>query len=54
VVVISASAVGDAIAAPTPWRPREPSSMTSFWAKPPRNDPTANTLTPSMKIRRRP
>ncbi len=54
VVVISASAVGEAMAAPTPCSPREPSSMASFCATPPRAEATANKVTPAMKMRRRP
>ena len=38
VVVIRASAVGEAIAAPTPCRMREPSIIASFWARPPSSE----------------
>ena len=54
VVVISASAVGEASAAPRPCRPREPSSISSFWARPPSPEAIAKIVTPIMKTRRRP
>jgi hypothetical protein len=54
VVVIRARAVGEAMAAPTPWRPRELSSMASFCARPPSAEARANRVTPAMKTRRRP
>ena len=41
VVVISASAAGEASAAPRPWRPRAPSSSASFCARPPSSEATA-------------
>ena len=41
VVVISASAAGEASAAPRPWRPRAPSSSASLWARPPSSEATA-------------
>ena len=54
VVVIRASAAGEASAAPRPWTPREVSSRASLWARPPSSEATAKIERPSMKVRRRP
>jgi hypothetical protein len=54
VVVISASAAGEASAAPRPCRPRAPSRRPSLLAAPPSSEATAKMASPVMKIRRRP
>jgi hypothetical protein len=51
---MSASAVGAAIAAPTPCMPRVMMSHTSDCAKPPSSDEMAKTVTPIMNMRRLP
>ena len=53
-VAISDSAVGAAMAAPTPWRPRVTMSHASPVANPPSSDAVAKTATPIMNIRRLP
>jgi hypothetical protein len=54
VVVMRASAAGEAIAAPSPCTPRASSRTASLCAVPPRREAAAKTRTPIMKIRRRP
>ncbi len=54
VVVISDSAVGEAMAAPTPCRTRAAISQVSLWARPPRPEAKAKSSTPMMNILRRP
>ena len=54
VVVIRARAAGEASAAPRPWKPRAPSSMSSDCATPPSSDAVTKITMPRMKIRRRP
>jgi hypothetical protein len=53
-VAISASAVGEAMAAPTPWAAREAMSHTSVWENPPTREARANRPMPTMNMRRRP
>jgi hypothetical protein len=53
-VLIKASAVGAAMAAPTPWRARAASSQPEDVASPPRNEARVNTTIPAMNTRRRP
>jgi hypothetical protein len=53
-VVIRASAVGEAKAPPTPWSARKASSEPEFQAKPPASEATENSRMPAMKVRRRP
>ena len=50
-VVINDSAVGAAMAAPTPWRARAASSQPDEVARPPRNEARVNTRMPAMKVR---
>ena len=54
VVVSSASVAGAAIAAPTPWSARAPSSQPSDCASPPSNDVAVKSPRPAMNTRRRP
>ena len=54
VVVISASAAGEASAAPRPWSARAASSVPSVVARPPSPEATAKIARPIMKILRRP
>ncbi len=54
VVAISARAVGDAIAAPTPCSSRAVTSVASFQARPHRIEAMVNSATPTMKVRLRP
>jgi hypothetical protein len=53
-VVINDSAVGAAMAAPTPWRARAASSRPDVVARPPRKEARVKTRMPAMKVRRRP
>src|SRR5450755_1363292 len=53
-VVINESAVGDAIAPPTPCSARAASSHQDVVARPPRNEAKVNSAIPKMKPRRRP
>ena len=53
-VVIRDSAVGDAIAPPTPWTARPISRSGKFTAMPAAKLPTLNRARPTMNIRRRP
>ena len=54
VVAISARAVGDAIAAPTPCSSRAVTRVVSFHASPHRTEAMVNSATPTMKVRLRP
>ena len=54
VVAISASAVGEAIAAPTPCSSRAMTNVTSSHASPHRIDAMVNIATPAMNVRLRP
>lgn len=54
VVVISASAVGDAMAPPTPCSERAASNCQDSWESPPSSDAKAKSTTPNMKTRRLP
>src|SRR3954447_2189627 len=53
-VVRSASEDGAAIAAPTLWSARAPSSHACVCASPPTKDATVNSAMPAMNVRRRP
>jgi hypothetical protein len=53
-VVISASAVGEAIAPPTPCRARAASSQPDEVARPPSSEARVNSRMPEMNTRRRP
>ena len=54
VVAISANAVGEAIAAPTPCSRRAMTSVASSQAMPHNTDAIVNSVTPTMKVRLRP
>lgn len=54
VVVIRASAVGEAMAPPTPWKARAASNWPESWESPPSREATAKSTTPNMKTRRLP
>ena len=54
VVAISASPVGEAIAAPTPWSRRAVTRVGSSHAMPHRIEAMVNSETPAMKVRLRP
>ena len=54
VVVTSASAVGEAIAPPTPWSTRAASNCHDSWANPPSSEARMNRTMPVMSTRRRP
>ena len=54
VVAISARAVGDAIAAPTPCSSRAVTRVVSFQARPHSTEAMVNSATPTMKVRLRP
>jgi hypothetical protein len=53
-VAMSDSAVGEAMAAPTPWAPRVRMSHVSLEARPPNSEATAKMAMPAMNIRRLP
>jgi hypothetical protein len=53
-VVSSASTLGAATAAPTPWRARAATRRPEVGASPPRSEPRVNTASPAMNVRRRP
>ncbi len=53
-VFSSASAFGPAMAAPTPWATRAPSSQPGDCARPPASDAAVNRATPAVNSRRRP
>ena len=53
VVTTSESAVGEAIAAPSPWTTRAAINSVGLPARPPASDETAKRPTPIMSIRRR-
>jgi hypothetical protein len=54
VVVSSDSAAGTAIAAPSPWRARAPSSIAGALARPQASEATVNSASPMANSRRRP
>jgi hypothetical protein len=53
-VVSSENAAGDIIAPPRPWTSRAPISMADDVVRPPVSEAAMNSITPAMKIRRRP
>lgn len=54
VVVMRDSAVGEAMAPPTPWSDRAASNCQESWESPPSRDANTKSRTPNMNMRRRP